>query len=131
MRPVAVAVLGRGVVDPDTPVLTADDAALARGLAAFETVRVYGGRIFALDEHLDRIQQLVWPNLIILGGGVSKSADKFIPRLTVKCEVVAAELRNDAGIIGAAVVAAESRVEDAEGVSITLEPARNTREAKT
>ena len=84
-----------------------------------------------LDEHLDRIQQLMFPNLMILGGGVSKSADRFIPRLTVKCEVVAAELRNDAGIIGAAVVAAESRVEDAEGVSITLEPARNTREAKT
>lgn len=56
MRPVAVAVLGRGVVDPDTPVLTADDAALARGLAAFETVRVYGGRIFALDEHLARLR---------------------------------------------------------------------------
>ncbi len=84
-----------------------------------------------LDEHLDRIQQLMWPNLMILGGGVSKSADRFIPRLTVKCEVVAAELRNDAGIIGAAVVAAESRVEDAEGVSTTLEPARSTREAKT
>ena len=49
MRPVAVAVLGRGVVDPDTPILTADDAALARGLAAFETIRVYDGRIFALD----------------------------------------------------------------------------------
>ncbi len=80
-----------------------------------------------LDEHLDRIQQLMWPNLIILGGGVSKSADRFIPRLTVKCEVVAAELRNDAGIIGAAVVAAESRVEDAEGVSTSNEPAPTTR----
>lgn len=56
MRPVAVAVLGRGVVDPDTPVLAADDAALARGLAAFETIRVYDGRIFALDEHLERIR---------------------------------------------------------------------------
>ncbi len=56
MRPVAVAVLGRGVVDPDTPVITADDAALARGLAAFETVRVYAGRIFALDEHLARLR---------------------------------------------------------------------------
>jgi polyphosphate glucokinase len=84
-----------------------------------------------LDEHLDRIQQLMWPNLIILGGGVSKSADRFIPRLTVKCEVVAAELRNDAGIIGAAVVAAESRVEDAEGVSIELDLLPGIREAKT
>jgi polyphosphate glucokinase len=60
-----------------------------------------------LDEHLDRIQQLMWPNLMILGGGVSKSADKFVPRLTVKCTVVPALLRNDAGIIGAAIVAAE------------------------
>jgi polyphosphate glucokinase len=60
-----------------------------------------------LDEHLDRIQQLTWPRLMILGGGVSKSADKFVPRLTVKCPVVPAQLRNDAGIIGAAIVAAE------------------------
>jgi polyphosphate glucokinase len=60
-----------------------------------------------LDEHLDRIHQLTWPNLMILGGGISKSADKFIPRLTVRCAVVPATLRNDAGIIGAAIVAAE------------------------
>ena len=59
-----------------------------------------------LDEHLDRIQQLMWPNLMILGGGVSKNADRFIPRLTVRCPVVPAQLRNDAGIIGAAIVAA-------------------------
>jgi 4-amino-4-deoxychorismate lyase len=56
MRPVAVAVLGRGVVDPDTPVLTADDAAIARGLAAFETIRVYGGRPFAIGEHVTRLR---------------------------------------------------------------------------
>ena len=42
-----------------------------------------------LDEHLDRIEQLMWPNLMILGGGVSKNADRFIPRLTVRCPVVA------------------------------------------
>jgi polyphosphate glucokinase len=60
-----------------------------------------------LDEHLDRIYQLMWPNLIILGGGVSKSADKYVPRLTVACPVIPAQLRNDAGIIGAAIVAAE------------------------
>ena len=63
-----------------------------------------------LDEHLDRIHQLMWPNLIILGGGVSKSADKFVPRLTVRTTVVPALLRNDAGIIGAAIVAAEGPV---------------------
>jgi polyphosphate glucokinase len=58
-----------------------------------------------LDEHLHRIDELMWPSLMILGGGVSKNADKFIPRLTVRCPVVPAQLRNDAGIIGAAIVA--------------------------
>ena len=54
-----------------------------------------------------RIDELIWPDLIILGGGVSKNGPKFIPRLTVRPEVVPAQLRNDAGIIGAAVVAFE------------------------
>jgi polyphosphate glucokinase len=60
-----------------------------------------------LDEHLHAIDRLFWPNLIILGGGVSKNADKFIPRLTVRPRVVPATLRNDAGIVGAAMAAAE------------------------
>lgn len=60
-----------------------------------------------LDEHLQRIEDLMWPSLYILGGGVSKNGDKFIPRLTCRTPVVAATLRNDAGIIGAAIVAAE------------------------
>ena len=51
----AVAVGGRGVVDPAEPVLRADDEALLRGRAAFETLRVYGGRPFELDTHLDRM----------------------------------------------------------------------------
>lgn len=54
-RPLAVAVLGRGVIDPETPVIHADDPGLLRGLAAFETLRVYAGRPFALDEHLARL----------------------------------------------------------------------------
>ena len=49
----------------------------------------------------------MWPSLFIIGGGVSKNADKFVPRLTARTPVVAATLRNDAGIIGAAIVAAE------------------------
>ena len=60
-----------------------------------------------LDEHLQRIEDLMWPTLFILGGGVSKNGDKFIPRLTARTPVVAAQLRNDAGIIGAAIVAVE------------------------
>lgn len=60
-----------------------------------------------LDEHLVAIDRLFSPNLFILGGGVSKNPDKFIPYLTVRVPVVPAELRNDAGIVGAALFAAE------------------------
>ena len=55
MTLLAVAVGGRGIVDPDEPVLHADDEALLRGRAAFETMRVYGGKPFRLDEHLRRL----------------------------------------------------------------------------
>src|SRR5438132_13301982 len=51
----ALAVLGRGVVAPADPVLHADDEARLRGRAAFETVRVYGGVPFRLDDHLGRL----------------------------------------------------------------------------
>jgi 4-amino-4-deoxychorismate lyase len=55
MTILALAVAGRGLVDPERPILHADDLGLQRGRAAFETLRVYGGRPFALDEHLDRL----------------------------------------------------------------------------
>jgi 4-amino-4-deoxychorismate lyase len=55
MTLLAVAVAGRGIVDPDEPVLNADDEALLRGRAAFETMRVYNGTPFRLDEHLRRL----------------------------------------------------------------------------
>jgi branched-subunit amino acid aminotransferase/4-amino-4-deoxychorismate lyase len=51
----AVAVAGRGLVDPGEPVFAAGDEALLRGGAAFETLRVYGGRPFLLDRHLERL----------------------------------------------------------------------------
>jgi polyphosphate glucokinase len=59
-----------------------------------------------VDEYLDHLDDLLWPDLIIIGGGVSKNADKFFPHLTTRAELVTATLQNDAGIVGAAVVAA-------------------------
>jgi 4-amino-4-deoxychorismate lyase len=55
MTLLGLAVGGRGVVAPDAPVLRADDDGLLRGRAAFETLRVYGGRPFRLEEHLARL----------------------------------------------------------------------------
>jgi len=60
-----------------------------------------------LDEYLLTMERLFWPNLIILGGGVSKSYKNFIPFLTCKTEIVPAQLRNEAGIIGSALAFAD------------------------
>lgn len=56
MTVLALAVGGRGLVDPGEPVLHADDEAFLRSRAAFETTRVYGGRPFRLDDHLARLE---------------------------------------------------------------------------
>lgn len=77
-----------------------------------------------LDEHLQAIDRILWPSLLILGGGVSKRAERFIPRLTVRPPVVPATLENDAGIVGAALSAAEHQAARAsagapDGVSPT------------
>jgi polyphosphate glucokinase len=55
-----------------------------------------------LDEYLHKIEDLLWPDLIVIGGGISKKADKFFPHLTARTKVVRAEMLNEAGIAGAA-----------------------------
>ena len=59
-----------------------------------------------VDEYLLKMESLFWPDLIIVGGGVSKKHDKFLPLLTVKAKIVPATLLNEAGIVGAATAAA-------------------------
>jgi polyphosphate glucokinase len=63
----------------------------------------WAGRI---DAYLDKMEALLSPELIIIGGGISKRSDKFLPRLTpLRARVVPAALLNDAGIVGAAMAA--------------------------
>lgn len=62
----------------------------------------WGGRV---NEYLQLIEALFWPDIIIIGGGVSKSFNKFKAYLDLETEVVPAESRNHAGIIGAALAA--------------------------
>lgn len=54
---------------------------------------------------LERFEALLWPDLFIAGGGISRKHDKWIPLLTNRTPVVPAELRNAAGIVGAAYAA--------------------------
>ncbi|MFD8288777.1 polyphosphate--glucose phosphotransferase [Streptomyces lavendulae] len=58
-----------------------------------------------LEKYLELVQRLLWPDLIIIGGGVSKKADKFLPYIELRTEIVSAQLLNDAGIVGAALFA--------------------------
>jgi polyphosphate glucokinase len=58
-----------------------------------------------VEEYLKWLERLLWPNLIIVGGGVSKKADKFLPLVRIETPIVPASLQNDAGIVGAALAA--------------------------
>ncbi|MFG2696963.1 polyphosphate--glucose phosphotransferase [Kitasatospora sp. NPDC048407] len=63
----------------------------------------WAGRV---DEYLDLVEMLFSPQLVIVGGGVSRKHEKFLPLLKDRrAEIVPAELRNDAGIVGAAMAA--------------------------
>ena len=59
-----------------------------------------------VDEYMQRVEQLFSPDLIIVGGGVSKKHEKFLPLLNTRAQLVPAMLLNDAGIVGAAMAAA-------------------------
>ncbi|MEZ4667799.1 MAG: ROK family protein [Anaerolineae bacterium] len=60
-----------------------------------------------VNEYVSRVEFLFSPDLFIIGGGVSKKAEKFLPYLHTRAAVVPAQLLNDAGIVGAAMAAAE------------------------
>lgn len=60
-----------------------------------------------LQRYYEEIEKLFSPDLIVVGGGVSKKHEKFLPLLDLRCEILPAELRNTAGIVGAAAYAAQ------------------------
>ena len=60
-----------------------------------------------LQTYFATIEKLFTPDLIVVGGGVSKKSQKFLPLLKLRAPIVPAQLLNDAGIIGAAVLAAQ------------------------
>jgi polyphosphate glucokinase len=67
-----------------------------------------------LDEYLHKIEDLLWPDLIVVGGGISKKAEKFFPHLTARTDIVTAKMRNEAGIAGAALAG----IPDKEAVKV-------------
>jgi polyphosphate glucokinase len=70
----------------------------------------YGEWIPRLQKYLSRLEALLWPDLIVIGGGISKNSEKFIPKLKLNAQVVPAKLLNTAGIVGAAWLAADRQI---------------------
>lgn len=88
--------LGHIEIDCEDAELMASDAARKRDDLSW---KAWGKRF---NTYLLQIEQLIWPDLIILGGGASTKHKKFISELSVQAEIVIAETFNEAGIIGAA-----------------------------
>ena len=61
-----------------------------------------------LQRYYSVVEDLLWPDLIVVGGGVSKHHEKFLPLLHLRAPIVPARLRNAAGIVGAAALAARA-----------------------
>lgn len=60
-----------------------------------------------LTDYYRMLEKLFSPDLFLVGGGISKKAEKFLPLLEIETEIITAKLLNDAGIIGAALYASE------------------------
>ena len=60
------------------------------------------------SRYLQALESLLWPSLIVLGGGISKRPEKWVPRLRTRTPLALASLRNNAGIAGAALAASRS-----------------------
>ncbi|MGL4744385.1 MAG: polyphosphate--glucose phosphotransferase [Dermatophilaceae bacterium] len=115
---IGTAVINRGVLVPnselghlevggvDAETVTASSAKTRENL----TYEQWAPR---LQRYYRALEDLLWPDLLVVGGGVSKDADQFLPLLDLRTPIVPAALKNKAGIIGAAVLAA--RVQDERG----------------
>jgi polyphosphate glucokinase len=60
-----------------------------------------------LTKYYRTLELLFSPDLFVVGGGVSKSADEFLPKVDIDTEIIPAQLRNRAGVVGAALYASE------------------------
>ncbi len=106
------ALIYRGVLVPNTELghleIDGHDAE-SQAAASIKTALglSYEEYVPRLQRYYERVEALFWPDLFVVGGGVSKAADKFMPQLRLKTPIVPAHLRNRAGIIGAAWLAVD------------------------
>lgn len=114
--------LGHIEIDGEDAELRASDAAREREDLSWKK---WGKRV---DRYLNTLENLIWPDLYIIGGGVSKKwtekVEEYIKKTQV--EIVPAEMRNEAGIIGAALAAAFDYTDYADHVAEIMASLINT-----
>jgi len=111
------AVIHRGELLPNTELghleLHAGDAEKYASDAARERLGLSWADWSArLSEYFQLVENLTWPDLFVVGGGVSKEPDLFLPQIECRTKIVPARLRNKAGIIGAALYAERRHADD-------------------
>jgi polyphosphate glucokinase len=104
---VGTAIFVNGILVPNTELghieIRGKDAELRVSDAARQRKEwSYKDWAMRVNEYLNRMEDLFWPNMIIVGGGISKQADKFFPYLRTRARLEKAQLLNQAGIVGAA-----------------------------
>jgi len=80
-----------------------------RAAASIKTIEKLSWKEYAvrLTKYYRTLEKLFSPDLFVVGGGVSKDAAEFLPLVDISTEIIPATLRNQAGIIGAAVITTE------------------------
>jgi len=112
---IGTAIVYRGVLIPNSELghieIDGHDAETRAAASVKEKQGLsYSEWIPRLQKYLSRLEALLWPDLIVIGGGISKNSDKFIPKLKLNADVVPAKLLNTAGIVGAAWLAADRQI---------------------
>lgn len=108
------AVIHNGMLLPNTEfghIEVGGKEAEHRAASSVKELKDWGYRRWSKEvtKVLIAVENAIWPDLIIVGGGISRKSEKWIPLLKNRTPVVAAELLNTAGIVGAAMAAAEAQ----------------------
>ncbi|MGM0386354.1 MAG: polyphosphate--glucose phosphotransferase [Actinomycetota bacterium] len=106
------AIINRGELLPNTEIghleIDGKDAETFAAASVREKEKLsFGEYVPRLQRYYETVEKLFWPDLFVVGGGVSKHHEKFLPKLKLNTPIIPAELRNKAGIVGAASLAVE------------------------
>jgi polyphosphate glucokinase len=75
-----------------------------------------------VNRYLAALERLLWPSLVVIGGGVSSCPGKWLPHLSARARIATAQLSNNAGIVGAALMAHKLRHADHDAASLLYGP---------